>query len=161
MHAPSRRELKDTALAATIAGTIANLAVTATLGALARGQGKSPLQPINATSHFFEGPQAGKVKEADLRHTGTGFLTNHAASIFWALPLQLLISQSRQTTGRTVAGAALVSGLAALVDYGLMPKRLTPGWEHALPARSVAIGFGALAVGLAAGSLIARRMMGR
>jgi len=39
--------------------------------------------------------------------------------------------------------------LAAIVDYGLLPKNLTPGWEEPLPVRSVAGGFGGLALGLA------------
>jgi len=48
--------------------------------------------------------------------------------------------------------------LAAIVDYGLLPKNLTPGWEEPLPVRSVAGGFGGLALGLALGGLITSRL---
>jgi hypothetical protein len=39
--------------------------------------------------------------------------------------------------------------VAAVVDYGLVPKRFTPGWEDPLPIRSIAGGFAGLALGLA------------
>jgi hypothetical protein len=43
-------------LSAMTTGTVANLAVTGTLGLLAQLEGKNPLQPINATSHWLYGP---------------------------------------------------------------------------------------------------------
>ena len=54
--------------------------------------------------------------------------------------------------------AAAVSAIAAVVDYGLMPKRLTPGWEEPLPIRSVAGGFAGLALGLAIGGFVTQRL---
>jgi len=42
-----------------------------------------------------------------------------------------------------------VAMVAAVVDYGLVPKRFTPGWEDPLPIRSIAGGFAGLALGLA------------
>jgi len=54
--------------------------------------------------------------------------------------------------------AVAISMLAAIVDYGLLPKNLTPGWEEPLPVRSVAGGFGGLALGLALGGLITSRL---
>lgn len=60
---------------------------------------------------------------------------------------------------KLAAKAALVSGVAAFVDYGMMPKRLTPGWEHAVGGRGVVAGFAALALGLLAGALVTRRLL--
>lgn len=154
-----RSEIENKAIAAALAGTVATVVVVTALGALARSPGKNAVQPINATSHWVHGPRAGRKRHADLRHTGTGFLTNHLASIFWALPLQFLVSR-KSPASDVAAKAAVISGLAALVDYRLMPKRLTPGWEHALGKRGVAAGFAALAVGLFAGTLIAQRARG-
>jgi hypothetical protein len=152
--------LTHSALSAALTGTVATLAVTAALAALARREGKSVLQPVNATSHWLDGPRTGNLRHADLRHTGTGFLTNHAAGIFWALPLTLMMDRD-EPVGNIAAKAALVSGLAAVVDYGLVPQRLTPGWEHALGTRGVAVGFAALAAGLFAGALVSRRLLSR
>ena len=56
----------------------------------------------------------------------------------------------------TAAKAAAVAMVAATVDYGLVPKRLTPGWEEVLPGRSVVGGFAAMAVGLALGGMRTR-----
>ena len=150
--------LARTVLAAALTGTVATFAVTTALGLLAKREGKGALQPVNATSHWLESPRAGRQRGADLRHTGTGFLTNHGASIFWALPLQFMLSRNAPA-GEVAAKAALVSGAAALVDYGLMPRRLTPGWEHALGTRGVATGFFALALGLFAGAMLSQRVL--
>lgn len=156
----SRSDLTNIALSAALTGTVATLAVTAALAALARAEGKGALQPVNATSHWLDGPRAGRLRRADLRHTGAGFLTNHAAGVFWALPLTLMLRPG-EPAGKVAAKAALVAGSALALDYGLLPKRLRPGWEHALGARGVAAGFGAMALGLAAGALLSRRMLTR
>lgn len=153
-----RTTTRDTVLPAAVAGTVATLAVAALLGIQARRQGKSAVQPINATSHWLEGPRVGRKRTLDLRHTGVGFLTNHAASIFWAILLQLLLSR-KATASEVATKAALISATAALVDYGLVPKRLTPGWEHTLGKRGVVTGFVALALGLFAGTMIAQRLL--
>ena len=150
--------MAPTALASAITGTVATFAVTAALGLLAKREGKDALQPVNATSHWLDGPRTGSRRGADLRHTGTGFLTNHAAAIFWALPLRMILSRNA-SVGEVAAKSALVSGIAALVDYGLVPRRLTPGWEHALGSRGVAAGFAALALGLFDGAMLSSRLL--
>lgn len=142
-------------LATMICGTLASLVSTGALALLARAEGRSALQPINAVSHWLHGPEAGEVTEADLAHTGVGFATQHASAMFWAAPYAWwLWRREHRSAAEVVGGAAAVAGVAAAVDYGLVPRRLTPGWEHAVPARSVAGGFVALALGLAAGGMI-------
>ena len=59
---------------------------------------------------------------------------------------------------RIARDATTVSAIAAIVDYGLVPKRLTPGWEEPLPIRSVAGGFAGLALGLALGGLVTAKL---
>ncbi len=54
--------------------------------------------------------------------------------------------------------ASVISAVAAAVDYGLVSKRYTPGWEDVLPKKSIVATYGALALGLAAGALLTRRM---
>jgi hypothetical protein len=154
---PLPRTMNNIGMRAALTGTVANLVLTAALAALTRAEGRHPLRPFNAPSHWLHGRGTGRLTRADLSHTGLGFLTNHGASIMWALPLQFLLSRLGLRSAPAVLGSsALVSALAALIDYGILPRRLSPGWEEALPTRSVAAAFGALAIGLAAGALLSR-----
>jgi hypothetical protein len=132
------------------------------LGLLAKAEGKGAAQPINATSHWLQGEDAGTVTTIDVAHTATGYATHHAATVFWAALFEVLQSAWREPLpGKTIRNAAVVSTLAAVVDYGLVPKRLTPGWEGPLPIRSVAGGFVGMAFGLAIGGLVSRHVMTR
>ncbi len=85
-------------------------------------------------------------------------MTHHAACVLWAGLFEALRQDSPDAgAARIVRDALSVSAVAAIVDYGLMPKRLTPGWEGPLPIRSVAGGFAGLALGLALGGIITSR----
>ena len=142
---------------ALITGSIASAVSAAFLGLLAKAEGKVPVQPINATSHWLHGEEAGAVTSVDVQHTATGYATHHAATVFWAALFETLQSAAPDAgPGKVIRNAALVSTIAAIVDYGLAPKRLTPGWEGPLPIRSVAGGFAGMACGLAIGSLVRR-----
>jgi hypothetical protein len=123
--------LADAAVSAAVTGTVAAIFTTVALGLLARAEGRPPLAPVNASGHWLHGEGAGKGGRADIAHTGTGLATNHLASIFWALPFEWrLAGKEAQTPGAILREAASMAAIAAAVDYGLMPKRLTPGWEN-------------------------------
>jgi hypothetical protein len=141
-------------VSAAITGTVASVVSSAALAMLARLEGKSAVQPLNATSHWPYGEHAGKVRQADLRHSATGFATHHGASIFWATVFETLLQGKQRTPSDILKCAALVSALAAAVDYGVVPKRLTPGWEEAISKPSIAAGFAAMALGLALGGMM-------
>ncbi|MCZ0738210.1 hypothetical protein [Phreatobacter sp. AB_2022a] len=127
-----------------VSGSVLSVVTAAALALLARAEGRGALQPVNATSHWYWGNAAGRVRGADARHTLVGVVTHHAASVFWAGIFQ---AARRQHPARApVVDALAVSALAAIVDYGLVPKRLTPGWEKALPRRAVALAYAAMAV---------------
>src|SRR5699024_8463364 len=103
----------------------------------------------------------GRTARVDLKHTGIGYATNHAAAVFWALPFTWwLARRPRRSSAEIAAGAVATAAVAATIDYGLIPHRLTPGWEHAVSPRSVVTAFGALALGLAAGALVGRDLRG-
>jgi hypothetical protein len=147
--------LADAAVSAAVTGTVAAIFTTVALGLLARAEGRPPLAPVNASGHWLHGEGAGKGGRADIAHTGTGLATNHLASIFWALPFEWrLAGKEAQTPGAILREAASMAAIAAAVDYGLMPKRLTPGWENEVGPRSVIAAFGAMALGLAAGAFL-------
>ncbi len=152
-------DLTRAGLSAALTGTVAGITTMTALTLLARAEGRRPLQPINATSHWLHGEEAGEVDWADAPHTLVGFATNHAAAIFWAIPLELwLATQPARPPLMLLRDAAAVSVVAAVVDYGLVPKRLTPGWEDALSPRAVAGGFAALALGLFAGAMLTQEL---
>jgi hypothetical protein len=140
-------------------GSLAGLVTTAAVALAGRREARSAAAPINATSHVMWGDEAGAADGVDLKHTVPGLLINAGAGVFWALVHELLLarSSSRDRTKAAATGAA-VGALAYAVDYHLIPRRLTPGWELRLSQRGVALGFVALGASLAvAGWLRGRR----
>jgi hypothetical protein len=145
----------QTGLSAAISGTVVSVATTAVLGLLARTEGKGALQPTNSTSHWLYGDKAGSVRRADVAHTLVGYGTHHASSIFWAFLFETWLASRPPRPPLVMLRDALgAAAIAAAVDYGLVPKRLTPGWETVLSKRSIAATFLAMAIGLAAGGMI-------
>jgi hypothetical protein len=146
-------------LSTLVTGTIASVVSTVALAALARAEGKSEVQPTNATSHWLHGDEAGQREGADLAHTAVGYATHHASAIFWAVPFEAWLAYDPpHTVGEVVGRAALVSGFAAAFDYGVVPNRLTPGWELVVSDKSMVGAFASLACGLAAGALVSRAL---
>ena len=147
------------ALGAALAiGTVASLTSTLALGLLARLEGKGALQPINATSHWLNGHGSGSLTGADITHTAVGYITHHAATVFWAaFFVQWLGARRSRTPLSIVQGAVALSAIAAAVDYVATPKRFTPGWELVLTRCSMATAYAAMAAGMAAGALMTQQ----
>ncbi|QHO71412.1 hypothetical protein ACH79_01005 [Bradyrhizobium sp. CCBAU 051011] len=146
-------------LSTVITGSIASAVSTATLAALAKAEGKPPMRPTNSTSHWLHGESAGRFDQVDLAHTGVGLATHHASALFWALPFEAwLASHPPRSASGLVRDAAVMSAIAAVVDYGITPKRLTPGWELSLSKKSMVGAFASLAVGLAAGAMVSQQL---
>ncbi|HEY8579707.1 MAG TPA: hypothetical protein VIL72_07470 [Beijerinckiaceae bacterium] len=144
---------------ALVSGAVASVLTTLALMALARAYGKRVHQPTNATSHWLHGRGAGRVEAVDAAHTAVGFATHHASAVFWALPFERWLTARPNATASEIAGAAAVTAVvAAVVDYGVVPRRVSPGWEETLPPRAIAVVYGVLALGLAAGGLATQRM---
>jgi hypothetical protein len=142
---------------AVVTGTVAGLASAAALALLARAEGKGTLRPINATSHWLHGERAAAHGELDATHTLVGLATHYASTVFWALPFEFWRARRRpRSAGMLLRGACLTSAVAAAVDYGITPKRLTPGWELVLGKRSLAATYGVLALGLLCGTTLAQ-----
>jgi hypothetical protein len=147
-------------------GTISGLA-TAT-AALVEGKREtgSYYAPLNATSHIIWGDEAALQDSPSLKYTLTGFLLNHASAIFWAFYEKWFgrgsASEHDRAGGRappaplaeSIFGAATVTTAAYVIDYHLIPKRFTPGFEKRLSPKSLATIFVTLAIGLAARDLI-------
>lgn len=147
-------------------GTVSGLAVSAVAALAGKRQTASYAAPLNATSHILWGDEAARHDGTSLKYTASGFLLNHLAAVMWAAVHErwVMPAISRWSAARpalaplaaTMGGAAVAAG-AYVTDYYLVPRRFTPGFEMRLPGKSLALIYGALAVGLAAGSLLANR----
>ena len=146
-------------LPALVTGTVASLASAAALAMLARVEGKGALQPINATSHWLHGKKAAQCDELDATHTLVGFAT-HFASGERAAAQSACARAGRQPASAKslLRGACPTSAVAAVIDYGVTPKRFTPGWELVLSKRSMVVAYAALALGLASGGKVVRSL---
>ena len=157
-HHDAGRTWGGTLQDALVAGSIVCV-VTAAVAAL-RGMSDSgsAVAPINATSHVVHGPEAGRVDVPDFKHTVLGLAINAGASVFWATLYERLFAGAgnRSDVGKALLGGGVVAATAYLVDYHLMPKRLTPGWEARVSGRSLAMIFGAMALSLPMRNLLKR-----
>ena len=148
-------------LSALFIGTTASIVATAALAIIAKVEGKGALQPTNATSHWLHGDSAAAFAQLDTRHTALGYATHHASALFWAWPFAAWLAfRPRRSSVEMLRDASVMSAIAATVDYGITPKRLTPGWELVLPTRSICAAFAALAIGLALGARMTQDLLG-
>lgn len=150
------KQISKEALAA---GSLGSLLSTAVLLAAGRREAGSAVAPVNAVSHWLWDRESLHADQPDLKHTAAGYLTHHGASVFWAA-LHAAAAHGQpaaRTAGAVIAGSVATSALACLVDYRVVPKRLTPGFEHRLSTGAMVGVYAALAVGLAGGAWLVRR----
>ncbi len=136
-----------------IAGSLGSVASALALVLAGRREARSGAAPVNSVSHWYWGDRALHRRQTDLTHTAVGYLTHHAASVFWATAYAAASQNSTavRTLPGIATGALATSAVACFVDYQLTPKRLTPGFEHELSRTAMAGVYAAMAVGLAAG----------
>lgn len=141
-----------------ISGAAASITSALALAAAARAGGKGAAQPLNATSHWLNGPAAADHKAVDARRTGVGAATHVAATLFWAAMFEAWVGHRRPLAPLPLAlSAAAMTVVAVAVDYGATPKRFTPGWEFVLSKRSMAFAYAAMGAGFALGAALADR----
>ena len=139
-------------------GAIATAATTAVVAILSKKENGLATSAINAVSHMLWGKEATRVGHLDARHTLVGIGLNAAAVTAWAGMHELLMSRKqRPSTGRALLAGAATSAFAYWVDYYVVPKRFTPGFEKRLSQNSLIGVYAALALSLAAGSLSRKR----
>ena len=153
-----RNPMARLGIALPLAGALAAVLSVLVLGMLAIRGGLPPWMPQNATSHVLHGPAAATIADMDLTHTAPGAIIHIVSAFFWAGVAILLV----RATGSIRTGTAWVAGLgtaalAGVVDYGLLPARLSPGWELVLPPSGVIAGLLALGIGIALGLTMVRR----
>lgn len=144
----SHRTASETLKDAVLSGTIASAATVATAAACGARDSGSGIAAVNAVSHIMWGSDASNVPVADLKHTVPALLLNTGATLFWAALYERAFGHAaeRGEIAKAVLGAGVVSVLAYLTDYHLVPKRLTPGWEERVSSRSLGVIYAALAL---------------
>jgi hypothetical protein len=145
-----RRVLTNGALASAVSGVVL----------MRRGKAEtgSAAAPVNAVSHWLWPRSALRRDAASARYTATGAVVHYAASLLWCgLYEGLRGRRSHPTAANAIGDALAVTAVAAVVDLKLVPKRLTPGFEERLSARSLVMVYGGFAAGLALGGLLALR----
>jgi hypothetical protein len=149
-----------------VSGTVSGLAGALAAAFAGRRETASYSAPINATSHILWGDEAAHHGNPSIKYTATGFLLNHAAAVMWAAVYEKWVEPtvarwfSRQPNLAplvVVGSAAAVSAGAYVTDYYLVPRRFTPGYEKRLGGQSMVLIYGALALGLAASTLLLER----
>lgn len=139
-------------------GAGATLASLAAIAILSRREGHAAVRPVNTTSHVIWGPEDAPRERVDARHTLPGLAINVSSAFFWAAVFASGTPARARSTRGLIGRAFLTSTAAAVMDYGLVPRRLRPGWELALRPRSVAIALAAMGAGLAVGGIAARSL---
>ncbi len=117
------------------------------LGAFYTGR---PAAAPNAISHMLWGKRAFRADRADVSHTVLGVSLNAGAMLGWSAVHELLPPAT--SNAARAAKAAGITALALVVDYVVMPKRLTPGFEERLSLAGLVLVYAAFGWGLFAAS---------
>jgi len=143
---------------AAVSGAVAALTTTAAITLLGHQRDGSAWAPLNAVSHILWGDEAATHTEKSLTYTGSGAALNTGAMLSWgAVYAAFLALMPRRTPTAAVGVAVATTALAYVTDYHVVPRRLTPGFEKRLSGGEMAVIYGALAIGLAAGWGLLRR----
>jgi hypothetical protein len=169
-----------------VSGSIASIVSTAMISHRSNIDAISALSGTNATSHWLWGEKAKHKHDYSLRFTLIGYGIHHLCSVFWAVIFernliaqgavafddvaenlqQKAVVQKEVAPGPVqpssiMAKAALISLGAYTVDYYLIPKRFTPGFERHLNRKSMFCVYASFAVGLAARHCFMQKLQNR
>lgn len=142
-------------------GSLAGACASAVAAWRSKAEGGAPLAPINAVTHCIWPRRALEASSFSARHTLLGLAINHAAAVFWAVGFEALLRRwagdaPREQPVATAAAAAATAATAYVVDYHVVPARLTPGFEAHLSGRSLAAVYVAIGATLFAAALLRR-----
>jgi hypothetical protein len=139
------------------AGTTA--ATTAAIAASGAIELRNAAAPLNAVSHILWGDGAARQNDTSARYTALGTAINAAAMASWCVLHHVVFRPDRRRAGlaQSLARGAATAAAAYVVDYYVVPRRLTPGFEKRLSGRSIFAVYAALALGLVVGEQMTRR----
>jgi hypothetical protein len=151
-------DLRQAARRSVFSGSCASVGSAIALGLRSRAEGGSAAGPLNGPSQWLWGEDEAHARDLTLRHTAVGYAIHHLSANLWAVLYETVSGDkgTHKPTARILAEAAGVTAFAFAVDYGLTPRRLQPGFEKHVSPFSVALGYAAFAMGLAASTLLRR-----
>jgi hypothetical protein len=149
----------DTLAGVVIPGLLAGAALSAVLAARSRSEGGSAVAPLNAPTHLVRGERAVHDDQFRAETTVPGTLINLGAGVFWAGVMEVLFGRALRGRGpgASLAAGAATSALVWLVDYHLIPHRLSPGFQETVSRQSLLAAHGAFALALGLGHWMLRR----
>jgi hypothetical protein len=145
-----RNHAVQSILSLTASAAGATAAAAALCGKLELGR---PAAALNSVSHLVWGDDAMLRNGVSVKYTALGAALNTTAVATWAVLHHLVFRPDRRAPGfaPALARGAATAAVAYVVDYHVVPKRLTPGFEERLSNRSLFAIYAALAVSLAIG----------
>jgi hypothetical protein len=144
---------------AAVSGTAAGCAAAVTAACRAAGDGSTPYAPINAVAHCLWPRRAFSETGPSARFTLTGLAIHQPSAVFWGILYEAWMARRhsgdrpRADATAAIACAGATAALAYTVDYHVVPKRLTPGFEAHLSRRSMFWVYAAMGAGFAAAIL--------
>jgi hypothetical protein len=143
----------------TVLGSSASAAIATTAAIAACGQHEdaSGWAPLNAV----RGDETALHATPSWKYSATGIGLNAAAMLLWGAVYACLARRdSTRSTPRALAAGLTTAATAYVVDYHVVPERLTPGFEKRLSGGSMFVIFGSFATGLAVGDLLTQATTG-
>jgi hypothetical protein len=101
----------------------------------------------NAASQWVWGEQAHMHDELSVRYTLLGYVIHHGSSLFWACGYQWIGSRTDEPM-RSLLKAMAITSLAYVVDYHVVPTRLSPGFDRHISSTGMFAVYSAFALGL-------------
>ncbi len=153
-----RRRMRRWLRQALVAGSVASITSSAVIVAASHRHRGAPASGTNATSHWLWGAKAQRRDRPSWRYTAVGYAIHHASSVFWAAIYEAVLARRATASPRYRSLLAAGVGLLAwFVDYRVVPRRLTPGFERHFPRKSMLATYVAFSGGLALAAILLRR----
>jgi hypothetical protein len=129
------------------------LSVTTPIAMMAasRRETGNPWSAINAICHIVDGDDVAPVDGFRPRESLLGLALNASAMVFWGLLYESALALSGTRSG-AVSGVTATAA-AYVVDYHVVPPRLTPGIEKRLSGTGILATYIAMAITLGASGL--------
>ncbi|SAK95915.1 hypothetical protein AWB81_05332 [Caballeronia arationis] len=144
--------LRMTLTRAVWSGGAAGLASALAAAAGAKRSRCTPYAALNAVTHCLWQDAALREDAVSVRYTGLGASIHLGSAVFWGVLFEALCGRDARA-GKVAAAAATTAAVAYVVDYHVVPDRLTPGFEVHLSRQALGLTYLALAAGFAAAAL--------
>lgn len=122
----------------------------AAVAAVGQIENRDGIAALNTISHIAWGDEGFEHAELSVKYTGAAIVLNQVSVTSWALLHEWIFGKARDEGqwGVSLAGGALVSTLAYIVDFKLAPDRYKPGFETKLSSRGLIAVYVLLALAL-------------